>query len=356
MHYSIMGIILCFFAFILLFKSEYCQNGNSQFFDIHTSGAMRGFWCLIVILVHIPPQYQNTIQDMIGSFGYIGVTFFFMTSAYGLSITLHKRPDSIATFWKTRLPKLLIPNWTANIFFSLVFIILFLLYAILIQYELDVIQLIRSELNILYLIEIDGWILWLLGCYFIFWFCHKFIPEKHRIIMICVAIFGGSISLYIARFILTDNPGGWCTESIGFIWGILLAEKYDVIKEYFTEKWPVKVILSCCISLIIGLLYLKFKTVVFWGAYLLKIILGVSILCFILILNCKIKIGNSIVKYLGKVSFEVYLIHGYVFAVTAFIFPQITSGPFIIISMALTIFFASVVHKLSQALLSKIHL
>ena len=78
--YAIMALIMLFLAFELLYKAEYMPEGN-HLFDKQNSNAMRGFWCVIVILVHIPAAYQNRLQDMLGSFAYIGVTFFFMTSA-----------------------------------------------------------------------------------------------------------------------------------------------------------------------------------------------------------------------------------------------------------------------------------
>lgn len=80
---------------------------TSHFFNLTNTTAMRGFWCIIVILVHIPAVYQNRIQDLMGSFAYIGVTFFFMTSAYGLKVGAKKNPDSTKVFWRRRLPKLL---------------------------------------------------------------------------------------------------------------------------------------------------------------------------------------------------------------------------------------------------------
>lgn len=50
-----------------------------------------------------------------GSFAYIGVTFFFMTSAYGLKVGAKKNPDSTKVFWRRRLPKLLIPMFLVNV-------------------------------------------------------------------------------------------------------------------------------------------------------------------------------------------------------------------------------------------------
>ena len=122
--YIIMGGILLFLLSLLVLGSQYTANGNHSFFDQKNSKAMRGFWCLIVVLVHIPQSYQNLIQDLIGSFGYIGVTFFFMTSAYGLSFGTQARPDALKHFWIKRLPKLLIPNWTTNVVFAIIFFLL----------------------------------------------------------------------------------------------------------------------------------------------------------------------------------------------------------------------------------------
>lgn len=73
MTYAIMGLVLLFMAFILIYKAKLTKD-TSHFFNLTNTTAMRGFWCIIVILVHIPAVYQNRIQDLMGSFAYIGVT------------------------------------------------------------------------------------------------------------------------------------------------------------------------------------------------------------------------------------------------------------------------------------------
>ena len=95
----------CIFLVSILIVGSKKQEDN-HFFDKENINALRGFWCLIVVLVHMPLLYQKKIQDMIGSFAYIGVTFFFMTSAYGLRFQIENNPEKINTFWQNRLPKL----------------------------------------------------------------------------------------------------------------------------------------------------------------------------------------------------------------------------------------------------------
>lgn len=154
--YAIMALIVLFLAFELLYKAEYTPDAI-HLFDKQNSNAMRGFWCLIVILVHISVAYQNRIQDMLGSFAYIGVTFFFMTSAYGLRLGIEKDPNSIRHFWRKRLPKLLIPMFLVNVVSLIV-------------------RLIEGKgISLRTLININGWVQWLLVCYVIFWAVNRLV-------------------------------------------------------------------------------------------------------------------------------------------------------------------------------------
>ena len=50
---QIMAGILLFLAGLLLVGAKFRPDG-AHFFDRENSGAMRGFWCLIVVLVHVP--------------------------------------------------------------------------------------------------------------------------------------------------------------------------------------------------------------------------------------------------------------------------------------------------------------
>lgn len=65
------------------------------------------------------------------------------------------------------------------------------------------------------------------------------------------------------------------------------------------------------LSLVLGVAYLYFKTVFFWGEYLLKVVLGVVLITLLFILSSKRTLGNRVADYLGDISYEVYLSHGF---------------------------------------------
>ncbi|MGN0182421.1 MAG: acyltransferase family protein [Candidatus Ornithomonoglobus sp.] len=332
LDYLIMGAVLLFLFTIWFYNAKYLPEGNDGFFNQDTSKAMRGFWCLIVILVHIPAAYQNRIQDLIGSFAYIGVTFFFMTSAYGLSLGISKNHLSIKKYWRKRLPKLIVPNWIINIIFAVVLLIAF-----------------HQHPTISSVIRINGWVEWLLVCYFMFWIGHFFIKNyKIGSIVLCCLVSAFSIILYWMKTKGIVTSTTWCTEVYGFIWGTLLMSFGNKIKYFFQRKWLINVATFCFIALMFGILYLKYKPIVFVGDYLLKIVLGIAIISLILVFNSKISIGNKVSWFLGEISFEVYLIHGHVFHLISRACSNMTSGVFILLSMAITVFIATIIHYLCK--------
>lgn len=336
MNNLIMVLFCISLAVIILLRAE-LETVNDGFFDLDNSKAMRGFWCLVVILVHIPAVYSNRIQDMIGSFAYIGVTFFFLTSGYGLTLSRDRNPDGIKVFWRKRLPKLLIVNWLINLLFTAVFTALF-----------------HTEFSFIKIISLNKWIIWLLGCYFIFWIYNLIFKKAiywkcFTVITICVC----SVLIYFLQLQGTITSTTWTPECYGFIWGIILASNRTLFLKVFSNNWLRRLLISCCIALVLGLSYLKLKPIVFWGDYLLKIILGIAILLFVLIANTRIRFGNRINMFLGSISFEIYLVHGYVIDMLNGIRVWKYSAIYIMSCILLAVLVAYVVHLISNVLVMK---
>lgn len=106
----------------------------------------------------------------------------------------------------------------------------------------------------------------------------------------------------------------------------------------------------CLTAGVLGITYIKLKTIVFFGDYLLKIALGIAIILFILLLNTKISIGNKVSGFLGNISYEVYLLHHTVFGFIAAFEPTLISGFFIALSIVITVISSIIVHIFSKLL------
>ena len=318
-----------------LWGAKYNPNKDS-FMSIADTTFLRGFWCIIVVLVHVPDAYQNRIQDMLGSFAYIGVTFFFMTSAYGLEYSLEHKEGYMDYFWRRRLPPILIPALIAN--------------AIqVVAYGLN-----SEEVSVLSFININDWVKVLLLYYFVFWLIYGFLPKLMRgggiwqDVVICLIVLGCSLVDYFTEFKITSR---WIVEPLGFAYGIIAANYSSGIRNRIGKKWIEKSAVLMFLSGIIGIAYLKFKPVLFWGDYILKIFLGIAITSFVFVLISKFEVGNRVNEFLSKISYEVYLSHYAVFAILIAIDNyNMNSGQYVLVSICVTIIIAYMVFYINKLL------
>ena len=146
---------------------------------------------------------------------------------------------------------------------------------------------------------------------------------------------------------------GWAVERLGFCYGIILASKNIEIKEYLNEKWLEKLLCNFIISLILGVIYIKYKPVHFYGDYLLRIIVGAAITIFIMLFLSRFFVGNRTNKFIGSVSYETYLIHTIVFSQIMFFDKNhfLNSAVFIWLSILITISSSYFVKTISNACL-----
>ena len=307
-------------------------NGSKEIFSLDETNAMRGLWCLIVVLVHIPAAYQNRLQDMLGSFAYIGVSFFFMTSGFGLMLGIEKNGFGKMTgFWKRRLPKLLIPMVIMNL--------LTMAVTFVETGKMDWIQLIR----------ITGYVRQLLLFYLVFWsgcqFAYKYITPAYRKCFLYGEVLILILILYAASFLLSMPL--WPVESVGFLLGMLLAQHRKRVGGLFERKWMLKCVVACVCSAIVGLVYIKIKHIDFIGDYIVRILLNICIQLFVLCVNNRVSVVTALTRFLGKISYEIYLLHGVVFSFLIMLPVDFGSWPFIILSLMLTVLLSAVVEGIS---------
>lgn len=335
--YILMGLFLIVYAVIALFGVKY-DSDKQDFFDISDSTVLKGLFCILVVLVHTPEAQQNRIQDAMGSFAYIGVTFFFMVSSYGLKWGVLYKPNYLNKFWLKRLSSLLVPAFLCNLSRVGVFI--------------------ASSKSVevwTTLFSINEWVGILLFFYAIFWIIY-YLPAKFGIrrgywqdLLICLIVIACSLIDRLTSLKLTLV---WPTESLGFAYGIILADCYEMFKEWSSRNWAKKSIFLFVFGTVIGVAYLKFKPIAFWGDYCLKIFLGIVLLLLILQLTRKFRFGNRMNKFLGSISYEIYLLHGTIYSIVLSIKAAEHSGIFIWLTVILVILAAAFISWLSRQILA----
>lgn len=338
MTYGLMGLFLLLYITFVLKSSKYSSK-KENFLDLYESTILKGLFCIIVVLVHVPETYQNRIQNMIGSFAYIGVTYFFLTSAYGIKHGMAYKDNYLKIFWKKRLPAILTPAILCN----------------LIEVLFSVIT--KSKITVFSFININAWVKVIVLYYFIFWVVYcissriKNEKKYYKDICICLII----IIISLVDRLTPKNIYVWPAESWGFAYGIFLGMYYDRIKEWMSKKWIVKSSILWVLSIVMGLVYLKFKYIDFWGDYCLKILLGIAIIALIFTVLRKVEIKSKLLYFLGSISYEIYLIHGAIFKFVESIMDEINSGIYIWISVIITLLVAATVKYINDELLKFIN-
>ena len=332
---AITALVPLFMAIIFIWKSRVTPLDNPQFMNKGFTDTLKGFCAIIVVMVHFRPEYQNPLQDAIGGFAYVAVTFFFLFSAYGMQWSLASKPDYLKAFWRGRLVSLLLPAILINV----VFFVIQSFY----MGELQIKTLVYANDYVIVLLE------YCLVFYVVMKYCqvHHVSNLKYAYLLISLIVILSSLLLYFLTVYVDGRHGtNWCFERYGLIWGLLLFSFFPSIYRWFGNNTLYKLVLAGIVSAVLGILYVKGgKYVFFWGEYLLKIALGLSLLVTILLLTRRLNIGNRITSFLGSISYEIYLSHVWVMYLLAHFFPELGSGVFIIATYCVTIFFSYMIHR-----------
>lgn len=344
MTYLLMAALVLAYALSILIGVKY-RPDKENFFDVKDTTVLKAIFCIIVVLVHTPVGYRNPIQDMMGSFAYIGVTFFFMTSSFGLKWSVAHKPQYLRTFWRKRLPALLIPS-------CLCYLISVLL-AIPAGYPTS---------SLVY-VALHDWVKVLLLFYAVFWLFY-WLPDKMTSIpalrsagrclakyqdwLICLAVVLMSLFDRLTPVKLTFI---WPTESVGFAYGILLANAYEKFKGWSNKNWHTKTLFLVLSSGLLGVAYLKYKQVDFLGDYCLKIVLGISLLLLILLIIRRFTFQNRVLTFVGGISYEVFLMHAPVLTILQSTGWVQNSGVFIWIVILTSIFLSAIVNRIAASIL-----
>ena len=323
---------------ILLFAVTFCGarfSGKGKrapaFLCLEQTKLIRASACIGVILHHLAQQvtdYGYVYKGPVTIFSDCGILFtglFFFFSGYGLITNVYHRPGYLQGFLQNRLPAVLIPFWTIN------------LLGILLQRFIYGRTLspgpMLSDLFGITLINGNGWfIIEITVLYLIFWFLFFTIPKKDAALAGLILAAGMLIAFGFSRG--HDMAGGkyhwfrgewWFNSTITFVFGALTARFKNRIFACFDRFYPAA--LGITAALTAAAFRASVFTVRHYGYYQANTSMyhrrGELITLFsqmaacltftllVLLLNMRITLNNRVLKYIGGISLELFLIHGY---------------------------------------------
>ena len=331
------GLIPIVLFLIVLFpnKRGHGEGDGENFFSKNYTTALKGLAAIVVIFVHVPAEFGNKLQDAIGSFGYVAVTYFFLVSAFGMQLAVETKSDYLDSFWIKRLASLLIPMVLVNI----------------VCYGANALLSGTSEWS--KLLTLNSYVAVLLT-YCVWFWCLEMIGRRLKLsrrTLDLINIAGVVITSLLLYF--SDTKTGWCFERIGLVWGLLLFRYFPGFLVWLRKSGRLKKAVFLGVSLVLGVLYLKYKGLYFWGGYMLKISLGIALLVCLSLWSNRANLNNKVLLFLGGISYEIYLLHAVVMELLKDHI-KVSSGAFIIITIAITIVMAYLINLVGAPLVRKL--
>ncbi len=300
---DLLFVVLLFMALLKTKLFMPLKNFNDEFMSVKNCNSYKGFFALIVILHHISQRVSNGfLPPDFTRVGYLAVAVFLFLSGYGLQKQNLSKPDYSRGFLLKRIPAILIP-------YMVMTLIYWLIYALLGD--------VRSFGTLWHNFIVNGdpivWFSWYVMCILYFYIAFYFLMKIFKTSRVGI-VFGG-IAFWILYIFICSKLGfglWWYQTSFVFVLGIVFSSYEEKILK-FIKKYYVKILL---LSLAFFIVLAKRKWEIYWLIPSLKTeFLLVALLAFLFILSfftltLKFKTNNKFLDFLGKISFELYMVQG----------------------------------------------
>lgn len=284
-----MLIFLISLFLLMIYKTKYQLIPVEFPLSRGNVNALRGIMAIEIVLGHTYGARDGTellyVNDRIGLWP---VGIFFFLSGYGLMYSLHHKEQYCKGFLKKRIfQRIFIP-------FLVVFIIRYIVY----YWQQNIIKTMLADL-------ISNWFVTeILLIYILWWVIYSFIDEKKAIMLWLIA----TTILNIIGCIY-GIATRWYASTACFLVGIIW-EKYEkVIKAYLQYHYIRMALCSVGVWGSGTVLFLFLAKQNSWIACICMNITCVSLCILVYLVLMKFNIGNKATNFLGRYSWEIYLLH-----------------------------------------------
>lgn len=326
-------------AILLLWGFKHCIKGewNDEFLSLSQSKAIQGF-CAVCIMFHhmsqrtcvlwIPGEYITHGLDLFYNIGYLCVAVFFFFSGYGLFKSFKTKENYFKHYFTKRiLPILLV---------SLITELMFLLFYMYRDAEIGISTVFSSN-GPMFVHPYTWYIYAIIYIYIAFFISFKLIKNE-RISFV-------SMFLFVLIYILFCNYMGygnwWYNSILLFPFGLCVA-KYEKSFLSFCRKFYLPLTIVSIIFFVITYAIDNLSTIIFTFVpagytisklteFLSQEISAVFFVFLILLWNMKNKIGNKCLSFVGKMTLEIYLVHGFYSYLFSFAFVDDNVAPLLYI-------------------------
>ena len=342
-----MDIVILLLITLLL----YLLPQNKEYLNVKSTSGLRGFLALGIIFHHISPLVKT--GEEFSNFSYMGtyiVSIFFFLSAYGLYVQNESRENYLDNFLVKRLSKIIVPFFIISL--------IYMFYRFVNGQLIDLnffINLFKQGSTIIY----NGWFVDIIILMYIFFYLSfKFFQNKFLSIVFNTIF----IICYICLAIKLGYNFWWYNSVLAFAIGLIWAKNQNKI-DRFLERYYFIVIVLVTVLLFVSHRYdilLKYLHIEDSYSYALAANLDniIFTIYFIIVFLKKINFSNVYLNLIGRISFELYMIHGLVISMFAKIFvsSRVNDVLFTLFVLIISLILAWIVNKIDKRIIQKVSL
>ncbi len=343
---DVFPILLFIFAAIGTKPVSPLSSFNPDYLSIDTGKYLRGFFAIVVIIKHLSDlTLSGVIFHRFVRLGYLAVAVFFFLSGYGLQKSHLKSSNYKKRFLLCRLPSVLFPYIPAIILY-------WIMYATLMRKPYSFSQILLSLIDGDPMVVNSWYIISITFFYIVFWILMNLCKDNHRF-LIAGAILWNIV--YVALCVCLGYREWWYNPSHLFTVGIIWATYEKQIVSVLTKKY---LLLAIIVSGTFAVTFISqhfeslFPSEVYVTVF--EMLCCIFFIILVLMLMMKLKVGNPVMVYLGKISLELYLVHGlFVFGLHSELIYIQNDFLYALITISGSILLASALHFVMNEILKR---
>ena len=298
---------------VLFYKAKIAPLGTyiEDGWDYDTSRSLFGIAAVFIMHHHMTQcitgygwNYKGPIT-IFNSIGLLFTSIFFFFSGFGLMVSLSEKKDYMKTFLAHRLVSVLVPFFMTNVFY--------IPYCMLFTDRIQTVGEFITSVTGFTLMNKNAWfVVEITFLYLAFFVAEKL--TKNRVVMVSILTVITVCIIFMSLSLGDDTTrvsgywfkGAWWYNTtilfpVGLWFGLF---KHRVMA--FFKRFLIAIELISI--LVFGILLHEHLRI--WQPFYLDSIMCIAFVMILLGMVLKVRIGNPVLRFIGKISYELYLIHG----------------------------------------------
>ena len=341
-----MDIVILLLITVLI----YLLPQNREYLSVESTSGLRGFLALGIIFHHLS-QLVKTGEEF-SNFSYMGtyiVSIFFFLSAYGLYVQNESRENYLDNFLVKRLSKIILPFFIISL--------IYMLYRSVNGQLMDLnyfINLFKKGSTIIY----NGWFVDIIILMYVFFYISFKFFQKRFLSIILNTIF---IVCYICLTIKLGYGFWWYNSILAFVVGLIWAKNQNKINRVIDKYYFITIILITILlffshkyDILLKYIHMEDSYSYALAANLDSIIFTIY---FIIVFLKKINFSNVYLSLIGRISFELYMIHGLVISMLEKIYTpsRLNDVLFTLLVLIVSLILAWIINKIVNWITQKVN-